>query len=211
MTVQWITANFFSPGEPGYYLLIFAFMAGLVILFIWSNHRNKDNSRAAQLGWRYKEMDEEKLASVPDDELVDAVVANILEKLDKRHPNPYRDVPLMSRGRCAVYSVWITCRELDEGSFEEYFASPSLKFCDLAADGLELMNAPLCAKALREAAPLSADMEGNTDRLAELHADFVEAVEVEQPLQACVEYIRSNPEEFIDQPQEEGQLPPTLR
>lgn len=209
--IQLITANFFSPGQPGYYLLIFAFMAGLVLLFIWSNHRNKDTSRAAQLGWRYREMDPEKLASVPDEELVDAVVANILEKLDKRRPDPYKDVPLMSRGRCAVYSIWITCKELDESGFEDYFAGPSLKFCDLAADGLELVNAPLCANALREASPLAMNMEENTERLAELHADFVEAMEAEQPLKACVDYIRSNPEEFIDPPQEDGALPPTLR
>lgn len=34
---------------------------------------------------------------------------------------------------------------------------------------------------------------------AELHADFLEQAEVEQPLEKCVEYIRDNPDEFLDE------------
>ena len=31
------------------------------------------------------------------------------------------------------------------------------------------------------------------------HADFLEQAEVEQPLEKCVEYIRDNPDEFLDE------------
>ncbi len=193
-----IIAGFFDAGQPGYYLLILVFMAALVGLYLWGNRRRDQESRAARLGRLYKELDEEKLAAVPDSEVVEAVVANLLEKQDRRRPDPYHTIPLLSRGRAAVYSVWLICKELDKGSFEDLYTGPSAVFDELAADGLELVGAPRCAAALRAAKDKIADMEGNAEELAELHADFLEAVGEEQPLEGCVAYIRANPREFID-------------
>ena len=193
-----IIAGFFDAGQPGYYLLILVFMAALVGLYLWGNRRRDQESRAARLGRLYKELDEEKLAAVPDSEVVEAVVANLLEKQDRRRPDPYHTIPLLSRGRAAVYSVWLICKELDKGSFEDLYTGPSAVFDELAADGLELVGAPRCAAALRAAKDKIADMEGNAEELAELHADFLEAVGEEQPLEGCVAYIRANTREFID-------------
>lgn len=193
-----IIAGFFDAGQPGYYLLILVFMAALVGMYLWGNRRRDQESRAARLGRLYKELDEEKLAAVPDSEVVEAVVANLLEKQDRRRPDPYHTIPLLSRGRAAVYSVWLICKELDKGSFEDLYTGPSAVFDELAADGLELVGAPRCAAALRAAKDKIADMEGNAEELAELHADFLEAVGEEQPLEGCVAYIRANPREFID-------------
>lgn len=137
-----IIAGFFDAGQPGYYLLILVFMAALVGLYLWGNRRRDQESRAARLGRLYKELDEEKLAAVPDSEVVEAVVANLLEKQDRRRPDPYHTIPLLSRGRAAVYSVWLICKELDKGSFEDLYTGPSAVFDELAADGLELVGAP---------------------------------------------------------------------
>ena len=63
---------------------------------------------------------------------------------------------------------------------------------------MDLIGAPRCGTALREAKEQIADMEGNAETLAQLHADFLEAAEEEKPLDRCVEYIRANPREFID-------------
>ncbi len=191
-------AGFFDAGQPGYYLLILVFMAALVGLYLWGNRHKDADSRAARLGRLYKTLDEDTLASIPDEDLVDAVVANLLEKQDRRRPDPYHTIPLLSRGRAAVYSVWLLCKELDEGSFEDLYASASSVFDELAADGMDLIGAPRCGTALREAKEQIADMEGNAETLAQLHADFLEAAEEEKPLDRCVEYIRANPREFID-------------
>lgn len=193
-----IIAGFFDAGQPGYYLLILVFMAALVGLYLWGSRRRDQESRAARLGRLYKELDEEKLAAVPDDEVVEAVVANLLEKQDRRRPDPYHTIPLLSRGRAAVYSVWLICKELDKGSFEDLYTGPSAIFDELAASGLDLVGAPRCAAALRASKEKIADMEGNAEELAELHADFLEAAGEEQPLAACAAYIRANPREFID-------------
>ena len=86
------------------------------------------------------------------------------------------------------------CRELDEVSFEELLQSPTGGYLELAADGLDTVGAAGCARAVRGV--LDAETE---EARAELHADFLESAEEEQPLQKCVEYIRDNPEEFVDE------------
>ena len=43
-------AGFFDAGQPGYYLLILAFLAALVGLDLWGNRHNDSASRAARLG-----------------------------------------------------------------------------------------------------------------------------------------------------------------
>ncbi len=100
------------------------------------------------------------------------MAANLLEKQDRRRPDPYHTIPLLSRGRTAVYSVWLICNELDKGSFEDLYAGPSAVFDELAADGLDLIGAPRCAAALRTAKERISDMEGHAEELAELHARF---------------------------------------
>ena len=127
------------------------------------------------------------------------MAANLLEKQDRRRPDPYHTIPLLSRGRTAVYSVWLICNELDKGSFEDLYAGPSAVFDELAADGLDLIGAP-CAAALRTAKERISDMEGHAGRTGRAaRADFLEAAEEERPLDRCVEYIRANPREFVDQ------------
>lgn len=188
--------GFFSPGGNGYYLLVLVFMAALVGLYLWGSSRRDKSERADELQKTYLVMDAEKLASVPDGELVKAVAANLMGKLDKRKPDAYKTIPLLSHGRCVVYSVWLMCNELEAAGFEELFASPSAQFCELAADAFEELGAPACAVALRNA------MEADAQALAELHADFLEAKENEQPLEKCVAYIRADPAAFLDASQE---------
>lgn len=88
---------------------------------------------------------------MPDDQLVDAVIANLMAKLDPHHPDPYRTIPMLSHGRCVVYSVWLLCRELDNAGFEELLESPSSAFCALGADGFDTLGAVRCAEAVRAA------------------------------------------------------------
>lgn len=58
-------AGFFDAGQPGYYLLILAFLAALVGLYLWGNRHKDSDSRAARLGRLYRELDEDKLAGIP--------------------------------------------------------------------------------------------------------------------------------------------------
>lgn len=138
-------AGLFQAGGTGYYLLVLVFMALLVALYIWGSNRRSKASRAEELEARYKVLDREKLDATPDGELVNAVAANLMGKLDSRRPDAYRVIPLLSHGRCLVYSIWLICHELDETGFEELLASPSGDFLELAADGAAGAGSPaLC-------------------------------------------------------------------
>ncbi len=191
-------AGFFSQFGPGNYVMIGLLIVGIVALYIWGNHYKARDSRAEMLQRRYQKLDRTKLAAIPDEELVEAVVANVMAKTDRKHPDPYRTVTQQSHGRNAVYCVWLICRELDAGSFEELLAGPSAVFLELAGDGFEAVGAPGCAAAVRGA--LTAETE---EARAELHADFLEQAEAEEPLTKCVEYIRDNPGEFVDEDEAE--------
>ena len=192
-------AGFFDAGQNGYYLLVLVFMALLVGLYLWGNSRKDRLENKEDLATVYMRLDEKTLSEIEDDQLVKAVAANLMAKLDKRHPDAYATIPLLSHGRCMVYSVWLLCNELDAAGFEELFSSPSGEFTELAADALEELGAPHCSQVLRKAMAAHTPAE-----LAELHADFLEGVEAEQPLTLCRNYIRDNPGEFVDTaPQED--------
>lgn len=189
-----LLGGFFSQLGVGNYIMLGVMVVGVVVLYIWGSHYKGKDSRAEMLQRRYGLMDADKLAEVPDEELVEAVVANIMAKVDKRRPDAYKTVSQLSHGRNAVYCVWLICKELDAGSFEEVLEGPSAVFLELAADGFDAVGAPGCAAAVRSVLTASSEEER-----AELHADFLEQAEVEQPLEKCVEYIRDNPDEFLDE------------
>lgn len=90
--------------------------------------------------------------------------------------------------------MWLLCRELDSAGFEELLESPSAAFCALGADGFDTLGAPRCAEAVRAA--LRTEEE---EDLAERHADFLEAMQEEQPLARCVSFIRDNVPDFVDE------------
>lgn len=184
-----------------YTTVVLIFLALLLGLYLYSMTRKEKRDRQDELLETYREMTPEKLASVPESELVRAIIANLMAKLDARHPDPYRDIPLLSPGRCAVYSVWAAGNELSGGNFEGFFASPAACFAELAADGYDRIGAPRCGDILREA------MAAAPSALAELNAAFSDAAEAEQPMVLCAEYIRDNPEEFVDTPEEDTVLP----
>ena len=189
----------FNQGSIEYYLLIIVFMTMLVLLYMFSSSKRKKLSRADELQQKYSQMNRETLEAIPDEGLVNAVVANIMEKLDSHHPDAYATIPQLSRGRCIVYSVWLMCKELEAGSFEDCFESPSGEFGELAASGFDEIGAPNCAMALRKAL-----ISTEEEELAELHADFLEASLQENPLQQCVTYIRDNPDDFLDTTEDES-------
>lgn len=192
MDTIWL-AGFFAPGEPGYYVLVGVFLLALVGLFLWGNtHREKD-SRAEELQHRYRVLDREQLAAIPDTELLEAVVANVMAKADPKSPDMYYLMAELSLGRRVIYSVWLMSKELEKASFEEVLQGPTAAFLELSAEGFEQIGAPSCAAAVR-----GVETAEDEEARAQLHADFLEAAVLEEPLAKCVSYIRDNAEDFCD-------------
>lgn len=171
-----------------------ALVIGVYLYFL--EKRTKSDASAA-LCKQYAVMTEELLASVPDEDVVQAVVANLMNKQDKDHPDAAAQLALLSRGRAAVYSVWLLCHELEQQGFDAFFRSPSHRFAEPAADGLERIGAANSATALRAALKTAEDTPEQPLWEA-VTTVFREAVAAEKPLTLCVRYIRENPDEFVD-------------
>ncbi len=177
--------------------LVMIALALLIAAYLFYLNKKEKSDGTAALCKTYAVMTEELLTSVPDEEVVRAVVANLMNKQDKKRPDPAAQLPFFSRGRAAVYSVWLLCNELETQEFDTVFRSSSRRFAEPAADGLDRIGATNSATALR-AAIRAAEDDTQTPLWDAVTTVFREAVTAEQPLTLCVRYIRDNPDEFVD-------------
>jgi hypothetical protein len=198
-----ITANIFNifstPAalltENNLYFILLVVAALLLGMYLKFSSRNKKDSRADRLLKKYQVIDREDLDNIPDDDLIDAVIANLISKLDKKNPDDYSVIPLLSQGRCAIYSIWLTCNQLNSNGMVGFLSSKSGRFAELAVDGFEFIGAHQSSKAMREA--LNTQPE-DTENLSLSELKLKNAILNEDPLKLCIEYIRLNPEEFLD-------------
>ncbi len=159
--------------------LVMIVLAVIIGVYLHRLNKKEKSDPLAALYKQYRTLSAETLSTIPDGELVRAVVANIMAKTDRRRPDVYHLIPLLSHGRITVYSVWLICHELEVDDMESLLRSPSGRFLEAATNGFSLIGAEACAAAEDETA-------------------LREAIAAEQPLDLCVAYIRDNPEEFID-------------
>lgn len=179
--------------DPSTLIAVLAVVVIAVYLYFLDKKAKSDPTAA--LCKTYAVMTRELLDSVSDADVVRAVAANILSKQDKKHPDPALQLSLLSRGRAAVYSVFLLCHELETQDFGALIKSPSYRYADTAADGLECIGATNSAAALRAAMNTA---EEETPLWEAVTTVFREAIASEKPLDLCVQYIRANPDEFVD-------------
>ena len=176
-------------------------LIGVILIIMNRMFSKQQGPRSEQLQKKYAKMTRETLDAIPDAELVEAVVANIMAKQDPQNPQPYYMLPMLSRGRAAVYSIWLVNCELQSNGFDVLLHGPSAPFGEPARDGFVLLGAEKCAQVMTDAQALadSDEMTGEHD-LAVCHDRYLDAAEEETPLTRCVTYIRDNPDEFVDDP-----------
>ncbi|MBQ1210540.1 MAG: hypothetical protein IIX68_01885 [Clostridia bacterium] len=188
--MQLLALNIFDRNLITIGVLALVFIA----LYLFNRYgKSESDRRSDRLQKQYAVLTADLLAEIPDEELAEAVVANVFAKMDARRPDLYRELPLQTPGRCAVTAAWLVDRELDASDFETMFASACGPLAELAADGLDRLNAPQAAAAIRAA--LVAETE---ESRAECHADYIEAREVEAVCRKMIDYIRDNADEFVD-------------
>ncbi len=178
--------EFFTYGRPGHYLLLLLLITGIAVL-LFLRHRRNRGGRAEQLQQQYTVMTRELLDATPDEGLVNAVIANLMTKLEGRRPDPLVTMPQLSRGRCAVYFAWVLTKEIEHNGAGALKRKPASRFCDIGVEGLSTVGATETAAIVRAFL--------NDEGVAE---QVVTAVAAEQPLTLCRDYIRGNPEEFVD-------------
>jgi len=127
-------------------------MIAALILMLWFGRTflRPDDSKAAKLMKTYAHLTKETLEALPDEELVTAVVSNLLAKAESEKKNPYIVIPKLSAERCAVYSIWLFDKQLASEAPEALRHSGQFGFSELAADGLDFLEQPALATMLRD-------------------------------------------------------------
>lgn len=149
----------------------------------------RDESRSAKLMEKYATLTADLLADTSDDELVEAVVANVLSRAaDSRRPDPEKELAVMPQPFTIVYSVWAVCKELARGDYAALTHTATRSMVAPAIDGLPVIGAPATAAALVALRDAHADKQDT----AEAEKAFHVAVEQECPLALCVTYIRDH-------------------
>ena len=173
---------------------IVLFIAALGLTFVMQKVLfPADGSNAAKRMATYRHMTRELLDATPDEELVTAVASNLLAIAQDARRDPYAVIPLLSRERCAVYSVWLLMKELEAGDAARLRSQGQFGFSELAADALDLLNCGEAAAQLREY--LQTADNANADALRA----FLKETNVSALL---VDLIRQNPDAFCDEKNE---------
>lgn len=169
---------------------IAVFILAFILLFLLGRVLfPKDHSSAAKLMSTYRVMTRELLDGTADDQLVKAVVANLLAKAEDARMDAYAIIPALSQERCAVYSVWLFMRELQSGDPAALRQSGQFGFSELAADGLELLGFGALAASLRDYLQTADDICAN---------DMIDTLKTTDLNKALAEFIRDHAEAFCD-------------
>ncbi len=169
--------------------VVLILLAIAIYLYLkWLDKKEKSGKKAT-LYEQYKTLTADTLSALPDEELLRAVIANLLA----RGTDLYKETAVLSHGRTAVYSVWLLCNEIATADFNKLSAT-TRRFADMATDGFLLLGAEKCAAALQTLVTAFAD----GTLTAELSAALRDAIAAENPLERCTAYIRENIDEFCD-------------
>lgn len=185
---------FLEVGSVEYILLLIVFLVLVGVMYTLGKRRRAEQTRADELQKQYEFLTKAMLEETPDEGLVEAVAANLMAKTDAKNPDPFYVVMALSRGRRAIYSVWLTTHELTAGTLKQYRITPSFRFAETAVDGYGLIGADACAQAVQAIL----DNPEETDEA--LQQAFREAAAADEPLARAALYIRENPDEFTDEP-----------
>ncbi len=159
-----------------------------------------DDSRATKLMKKYATLTEENLSATPDEELVEAVVANVLSHAaENRRPDPAAELAVMPQPFTVVYSIWAVCKELSRGDYKALTRTATKEMVDHAIDGLPVIGAPATAAALAALRDAYAAKEDTADGEKAFHV----AVEQECPLTLCATYIRDHIPQLLGADEEE--------
>ncbi len=193
-----MTVSIFAGVDTGtVVMIVLAVIIGVYLHVLERKQKKGDTDVCA----RYARLTEEHLAALDDEELVRAVAANLTAKQDRQHPDLSLVLPLLSPGRCGVYSVWLVVNELARRELKGYFRSPYRRFAAFAAEGFSLIGATVCAEAMTAACKRYEREKNGEKELPSwemLTDELRQAITAEQPLARCAAYIRDNTAEFVD-------------
>jgi hypothetical protein len=163
---------------------------------------------------RYLVLDEDIVASIPDDELEQAILDHVLDvKLGRNFKHADEIIPNLSPGLRMVYATWVLEGEVNNGGFNQFFWNNSEKLAAHAVAGFRLLGANGLAAVVERAIAIFSSEEPvqrkfkeqrtleafsesyKHTRLSDLDKEFYALAESLSPIR--ISYIRSHPGEFV--------------
>ena len=117
---------------------------------------------------RFRRLTPELLASVPDDELSDAILHHVVLRMGNETTRKREVVRACPVGVRAVFATLLVDLEVNNGGFNQLFWNPSGEFAGDALAGYELMGAEDYASVMRAAI---ATWESEREILAPFHEE----------------------------------------
>jgi hypothetical protein len=105
----------------------------------------------------YRALDPQILASIPDDELEQAVFDYAATKLEGHYDNEANIVNALPLGIRALYVTWTVEAEVNNGGFNQYYWNTEDRFSDQAVEAFEFFGAEKHAALMREANAIRAN------------------------------------------------------
>ncbi len=163
----------------------------------------------------YKELTEDIIDKTSDDDLLQTIFDDLIEKFPKDYRKIYETVLLFSKGRQAIYMIWCLEAKVNNGGFNQYYYNPSGQYAEHTPEALKLINANKFADLVTKANNIfetehekitenqDGTLEGfsksyNDNPLNDLDGEFYELNKNEELQKLQIEFIRKNKNEFID-------------
>ncbi|MDB5276969.1 MAG: hypothetical protein JWR61_1924 [Ferruginibacter sp.] len=162
----------------------------------------------------HKVLTTEIIDTTSDDDLLQTVFDNLIEKFPTDHTKHYETVLGWTKSQQAVYIIWCLEAEINNGGYNQFYYNPSGQFADLTPLALNLVGAlnfsDLTTKANEvyriENAKITEHQNGTLEGFSKSYSDnplnrfdseFYELNKNEDLQRILVEYIRNHKLDFI--------------
>jgi hypothetical protein len=163
----------------------------------------------------YKELTEQIIDTISDENLLQVVFDNLSEKQLADFEKEYETVMSWNKSRQAIYMIWALEAEVNNGGYNQFYFNSSGQFYKHLPEALRLVGAnkfaDLTEKANKtfekENEKITKHQDGTIEGFSKSYDDnplndfdteFYERYQTENLQQIQVDYIRKNKKEYID-------------
>jgi len=163
----------------------------------------------------HKVLKEQMIDTTSDDEMLQVVFDNLVEKFPKDHTKEYQTILTWTKPQQAIYVIWCLEAEVNNGGYNQFYFNPSGQYYKLLPDALKLIGAKKFADLTlranktyeQENEKIAKYQDGTLDGFSKSYNDnplnkfdteFYELYKVENLQQLQVDFIRKNKTAFVD-------------
>ena len=154
--------------------------------------------------------------TISDDELLQTVFDNLIDKFPKDYTKEYQTVLGLTKSQQAIYIIWCLEAEVNNGGYNQFYFNSSGQYADLTPEALKLVGAykfaDLTTRATevykKENAKITEHQDGTVKGFSKSYDDnplnkfddeFYDLYKKEDLQKIQVTYIRNHKQDFIDE------------